>query len=136
MNSYKIIDRNQAIIEAYNEGEKTAAIAKEFGITDTYVCRILSQSRKNDMYDVAVARRSNAECVRYPGLQKWMKDNDFTLTKLSERSGLNYATLRYDLSMYSSKQCDPKKFTIDAILAVTGLTYEQAFGEATSDADV
>lgn len=66
-------------------------------------------------------------CI-YPGLKLWMWDNDWNTCKLAREVGVNENTLYQNLS----GNTDMKMCTIRRILAVTGLTFEQAFGERIS----
>ena len=66
-------------------------------------------------------------CI-YPGLKLWMWDNDWNICKLSQEADVPDNTLSQNLR----GNTDMKMCTIRRILAVTGLTFEQAFGERIS----
>ena len=66
-------------------------------------------------------------CI-YPGLKLWMWDNDWNTCRLSQEAGVPDNTLSQNLR----GNTDMKMCTIRRILAVTGLTFEQAFGERIS----
>lgn len=69
-------------------------------------------------------------CI-YPGLKLWMWDNDWNTCRLAQEAGVNENTLYQNIS----GNTDMKMCTIRRILAVTGLTFEQAFGERISQDD-
>lgn len=61
----------------------------------------------------------------YPNLEKWLKDNGKTYYALATETGINHSTV-YGI-LYGDRGCT--KYSIDAILRVTGMTYEEAFKE-------
>ena len=81
----------------------------------------------------AVTRYKNKTFVKpttcvYPGLRNWMNANRVKVSafiRLCDSSGKSDRTIRY----YLNGEKDMRKSTIDTILKVTGLTYEQAFGD-------
>ena len=63
---------------------------------------------------------------RFPNIDRWMQANGITTVKeLARRADVPRSTMR---SALRGKH-DPIKSTIDAILHVTGMTYEEAFQE-------
>ena len=67
--------------------------------------------------------------VKYIGLRNWMLDNMVCLSNLEKRCG----STKLHASLI--KEFEPSKKTIDAILRVTGLTYEECFKEEENDYD-
>lgn len=63
---------------------------------------------------------------RFPNIQRWMDEHNVSRCELTRRMGVTYNTVYYTLNGGT----DPRKFTIDAVLRVTGMTYEEAFKEA------
>lgn len=63
-------------------------------------------------------------CI-YPGLKAWMERHDWNLTRLAEEAQLARTTLATNLMGINSMSM----YTIRQIMSVTGLTFEQAFGE-------
>lgn len=61
----------------------------------------------------------------YKGIAKWMTENDVSCYKFSALCGLEHNNM---MNILKGKH-NPSKYTIDSILDVTGLTYENAFGE-------
>jgi transcriptional regulator with XRE-family HTH domain len=64
----------------------------------------------------------------YPGIAQWLYENRCTYAKLAELIGAPQASV----SRWMNGVHKPNKPTIDKILKVTGMTYEQAFGEEES----
>lgn len=63
-------------------------------------------------------------CI-FPGLKAWMQRNDWNVSRLADEADLFPNTLSNNLS----GNTDMKMYTIRRILEITGLTFEQAFGE-------
>ena len=63
--------------------------------------------------------------VVYPGIRSWMARNMVNKTSFSKKLGIDIGRLTRILKGVS----DVKKSYIDKILAVTGMTYEEAFSE-------
>lgn len=63
-------------------------------------------------------------CI-YPGLKAWMERHDWNLTRLAKEAYITRSTLAKNLIGINSMSM----YTIRQIMSVTGLTFEQAFGE-------
>ena len=63
-------------------------------------------------------------CI-FPGLKAWMQRNDWSVSRLAYEADLPMNTLSNNLS----GRAEMKMHTICSVLAATGLTFEQAFGE-------
>ena len=63
-------------------------------------------------------------CI-FPGLKAWMQRNDWNVSRLADEADLFSNTLSNNLS----GRTEMKMYTIRRILEITGLTFEQAFGE-------
>ena len=99
-------------------------IGRAFGISKQAV----SQAFGN----VGVEKRKQRDFVcKYPNIKAWIKKNEMNCITFSEKIGFAYA------SVYQWFHGDrhPSKEAIDAILAVTGMTYEEAFMEGRADAE-
>ena len=59
----------------------------------------------------------------YPALECWMAEHGYSLARLAREVGVVESTL----SNCMCGRFSPTKYTIDGILRVTGLPYEQAF---------
>lgn len=91
-------------------------IGELFGVTKQAVHDTVAKNR-DGFYESA------AQKVRYIGLRNWMLENRVNISELSKRCGVVRETLYHNVV----RECDPRKKTIDAILRVTGLTYEECF---------
>jgi predicted transcriptional regulator len=100
---------------------------RDKGLTYESIGEILGISRQA-VHQAANAgngfRISTVDKVKYIGLRKWMTDNGVSVAELERRCG----TSRLHHSLI--RDVEPRKKTIDAILRVTGLTYEECFKEA------
>lgn len=67
-------------------------------------------------------RESSVSKVKYTGLRKWMIKNRINIAELERQC-------RCRLMQCLVKEFEPRKSTIDDILRVTGLTYEECFKE-------
>lgn len=63
-----------------------------------------------------------SECI-YPAIRDWMQNNNCNFSALADMSGVCNQTISRTLRGASGAS----KYTIDQILRVTGLTYEEAF---------
>ena len=63
-------------------------------------------------------------CI-FPGLKAWMQRNDWNVSRLVDEADLLPNTVSNNLS----GNTEMKMYTIRRILEITGLTFEQAFGE-------
>ena len=63
-------------------------------------------------------------CI-FPGLKACMQRNDWNVSRLADEADLFPNTLSNNLS----GRTEMKMYTIRRILEITGLTFEQAFGE-------
>jgi hypothetical protein len=62
--------------------------------------------------------------IRYPEIQKWMENIGATMSDMARWCEVDLSTLRCALRSESTS-----KRMIDAILQVTGMSYEEAFWE-------
>lgn len=107
-------------VEAYRmrlEGKTFEEIGEHFGVSRQHIQQTLFFCKGPRGLD-----RSVKSCV-YPNIARWMMENRIGISKFSERCGMNQATLRLVLSVRGN----PRKGTIDKILRITGLSYEEAF---------
>lgn len=63
-------------------------------------------------------------CI-YPGLKAWMEFNDWNMTRLAKEANVTRSALSKNLMGINSMSM----YTIRQIMSVTGLTFEQAFGD-------
>lgn len=122
----KLSNRDMADI-FYNllEGETVTRIADSYCVS---AAAIYDRFKKIgvDISRITVKHRSGI----YPNLGNWMSENKIGLDRFSKAVGISYQGLRNFLNGKSN----PKLETIQNILKVTGMTYEQAFAtEQTED---
>ena len=99
--------------DMYAKGYTYEQIAEYLGVT-------VKQAR--NLQQGAGFRVDLVAKVKYAGLRNWMLENRISIHELKNRGGMTglYRPLIGD--------CDPSKCTIDSILRVTGMTYEECFG--------
>ena len=104
------------------QGMTYQQIADHFGITYQAVAQTLSK------YEPSRFRYVTENGCVYPNIRNWMNRNKVTKSEFVRRLGLcNCYDNKARLASYLRGECDPSKSTIDKILAVTGMTYEEAF---------
>lgn len=91
-------------------------IGEIFGVTKQAVHDSLTKNRDG-------FHKSAVQKVKYIGLRNWMFENRVKISELSKRCGVG--------SIHKSLTGDtePRKSTIDALLKITGMTYEECFKE-------
>lgn len=104
----------EAYIECRRRGMTYQAIADLYGISKQAVHEAI-QGRKNRSIHV------KPQSVVFPGLRKWMCENHVFIKDLETKTGLR---LRSALSIGRINNAK-----VNAILEVTELTYEEAFGK-------
>lgn len=104
------------------QGMSYQQIADYFGISYQAVAQPLAKHNPNKFRYV---RESG--CV-YPNIRKWLNDNRVNKSEFVRRLQLmNSNGNKERMDGYLTGRTDPPKRIIDRILAVTGLTYEEAF---------
>ena len=101
------------------EGQTYAQIGEALHYSKSYICNSLST-----MIDRKKRHYLHPCRDIYPRLAQWMVEHDCGYDRLAELIGASYSAIG---NMMRGRG-DPSKRLIDNILAVTGLTYEQAFG--------
>lgn len=74
------------------------------------------------------AEYAASECI-YPAIRVWMQNNGCNFSALADMSGVCNNTISRTLRGRKGTS----KYTIDQILRVTGLTYEEAFATETGE---
>ena len=109
-------------VEAYRmrlEGSTLQSIADTFGVSKERIRQILPGEGKSWSDDAVLSR-----CA-YPGIARWLFENRLNYSEFGGLIGFSQATI----SRWMNGVNKLNKPAIDKILEVTGLTYEQAFGE-------
>lgn len=103
------------LYEAENAAGKTyRQIAEEYGVSFQAVQQSVTRERKERF----------CRCI-WEGLACWMEENDVSVKELAEKIGASYSSLRD----WMIGKHDPSKRYIDALLKLTGWSYEDLFCE-------
>lgn len=105
------------MLEMRLDGMTIRQIADAMGVTYQYVQQQFEHIKKY--------RRKDFACV-FPGLKQWMKENAFYIMDFSDLLGVCYQTI---LRKLRDEKGGFTLLEIKTILARTGLTFEEAFGE-------
>ena len=108
---------NEQKAEAYLmilNGASYEDAAQKFGVTKQRLHQLLP--------GVGSSTRQSNDWI-YPNIKRWMKDNRLLAQNFAKLLGCGSATV----GKYLSGKAQPNKQTIDKILEVTGMTYEEAF---------
>lgn len=111
------------------EQKEEAYQLREMGATLQYLGDKygLTRERMRQILEVYEAKRmgisQRLKSCQYPAIRRWMIVHDVTYCKFGKLCGTTMDAIRNGLT----EKTDIKKKTIDAILSVTGLTYEEAF---------
>lgn len=107
-----------------DQGMTYQQIADALGISHQAVAQTLSRYNANHFKIVTPSR-----CA-YKGLREWMNENKVHVAELCRRCGYTPTTVNTTrLKKFLTGEYDIRKSYIDQILQITGLSYEQAFGE-------
>lgn len=106
------------VMKCLEDGMSYAEIAREFGVS--------RQCVHQRVYKYNNFKVKETTCV-YNGLRNWMNQHHVRVSKLILMLD-DDSPHRQTMYGYLNGKHDMPKSAIDAILKVTGLTYEQAFG--------
>ena len=98
------------------EGKTFQGIADQFGVSKQNIHQILLGVCERPP-------RRDLETIVYPSIKKFMKENRLSFSGISRLCGINIGPIINGLCGKN----DISKRTIDAILDVTGMAYEEAF---------
>lgn len=113
--------RKEQMREMYAQGMNFTKIGEAFGISKQRVYQLIGGEKP---YFIKITEK---HCV-YEGLRNWMNENAISIAKLTRAvCGCYHPETRGTISN-ALKGANTSKHTIDGILRVTGLTYEEAFG--------
>lgn len=105
-----------------DKGMTYQQIADHLGISYQAVANVLSKNNPRLFRFI-----SESGCA-YPNLRRWMNENKVGKRELLRRCGLAVAPGNVArLESYLSGRVDLPKRTIDKILSVTGMSYEEVF---------
>lgn len=106
-------------VEAYRmrlEGASFSEIGNRFGVSKQYIQQILPVPEKNRV-------EMSADSCIYKNISKWMMEKGASYSKLANYSGIS-AT---GLTRFLTGKGSANKATIDKILSVIQMSYEEAF---------
>lgn len=101
--------------ELHDNGMSYQEIANHFGVSRQAVYACLKHE------PVAKRGRPPVYNTVFPNLSKWLKDNHTSICAVEASTGVRLA--------YGLRTGRVKKPVIDAVLKVTGMTYEEAFAQ-------
>lgn len=111
-------ERYEQYRKCREQGMTYAEIGKMFGVS--------RQSVQSLLTGLGNPTKINAiNKVRYVGLRNWMRSEYVGISDLAEQCDITISTM-YKYIVYDGRM---KKFAIDEILRITGMTYEECFGE-------
>lgn len=116
------IDQKVEMYRMRLEGKSYQNIADRFGVSRQYVYQLIGQQCKSEPY-----RNVN---VPYTGLKKWMNESRYSVAELSRESGCTDNHSKGTIASYLKGSPRMDIDSIRKILRFTGLTFEEAFGEA------
>ena len=103
------------------DGYTFEEIGKAFGV---------SKQAVNQALGVVGTGRKGFSCI-YPNIKRWITDNKMSCKEFSNKVGFsNHAAY-----LWFAGKTVPTKTAVDAILKVTGMTYEEAFATETAEVD-
>ena len=101
-------------IAEYATGKTYREIAAEYGVSFQAVHQAVTRPTPK-----------TCACCVWPELVCWMEENDMTVAALAENLGVHWHTL-YG---WMTGKNEPRKSNIDALLKLTGWSYEDLFRE-------
>ena len=114
-------NKKEKMVELRKQGKTYQEIADIFGCSKSYVGSLLSKAEEGKFRPL-----TSKDCI-YVGIRNWANENKVSKTEFC-RIMYGYVhpnNIRRYSSIFKGHGCT--KHTIDMILAVTGLTYEEAF---------
>lgn len=110
------MSRKSRIIEMHCfEGKTRSEIAEELSLSYGYISKVL----KDNGLGVETERN-----VLFPAVKEWMASEKITFAAIAKKSGYSRSYVYNSLSGGTLN-----KYIIDAILQMSGMTYEEAFKE-------
>ena len=118
----KLTNRDKA--DAYFmrlNGMSLQEIADKFGVTRQCIAQLLPASSPSFRHP------TNADKCIYPAIREYMQKNRMTYSRMASLCGVTSMTIYNCLT----GEVTPTKKTIDRVLEVTQMTYEEAFKKET-----
>lgn len=98
-------------------GMSYQAVGERFGVSKQRIHQITHPKPRK-------RKSPNTDGIKYPKIKQYLEENNVKVTALATACGVTNATMWGNM-----RGGGMRKSTIDAILKVTGLTYEEAFSE-------
>lgn len=137
VNAKLTIDQKREIARKYEAKEANMPqLAREYGVSNALVSRTITAYRVG-LRVMGTDNRAMGTRARvlYPRLEAWRQANGLSQGEMAKKAGVSTTTLR--LAMYGEpsvygggRGAGPAKQTIDKLLKLTELTYEEAFESA------
>lgn len=121
---YKLSDRNKEIVAMYNSGARNKDIAEKYGLSCQRVYSIIYQSeyQKNNGKWLEQLER-----IIYPNIKRYMIENRMPIYVLNEKVNPNTKSAVVLSRFLTVENVKVDIRTINHILEVTGMTFEEAF---------
>lgn len=117
-------ERINKMIALRKQGLTYKEIGEEMGISKQRVCHYLNKG--DCRYNKPIKEH---QCV-FVGIRNWMNSNNISMSELVRRlKNTNHPVEFYLVRKYLTREYSMRMDTIDRLLEITGLTYEQAFKE-------
>lgn len=107
--------KKQKIIELYLSGKTANEILDAVPTSRKYVFLVVHE----------YGRGFGADSVIFPAVRLWMRANRITYKAIADKAGYRSNAIVKSLTGFQP----PNKYVIDAILQMSGMTYEEAFRE-------
>lgn len=122
MTKEEIRNRNNDMVAYWKTGKTYEQVAERYGISRARVGQILGKRNKCHFHAL-----SPEQCV-YPNLRKWLNENQISRAEFCRRMCGEGSKISWFSAMLKGKG-NPSKSTIDKMLEVSGMTYEELFHE-------
>lgn len=110
------------------KGLSRKEIAEKYGVSRQAVHQACGK------YDPGHFRKITEKGCVYPNLRNWMNENKVGYMELVRR--MDFLACRNNIQAqqaWMSGRCDPRKETIDKLIAITGIPYEKLFAKENND---
>lgn len=120
--SEEALARIEKIKELYNQGVSVSKIAETYGMSRQRVYQLVDVRRS---YLTTITEK---QCI-YTGLRNWMNTSRVSISSLVRMIYGDVQSYKRSVVSNALRGGNCSKKTIDRILKVSGLTYEEAFGK-------
>lgn len=110
-------------------GMSLEEIGQHFGVTRERIRQIIPTSPEESRSGYRAKQRSKYDRVAYPALAQWLYDHRYTFSRFAREIGCTGQAV----GRWLKGENNVPKSAIDAMLKLTGLTYEEAFDTKKGD---